>query len=96
MEFEWDSNKSKVNAAKHGISFEEAQSIWQNIHLDVVDLAHSLTESRSATLGFISGKVYLAVWTKRKNKMRIISVRRARKYEEKIFKEKIQDSKRNG
>lgn len=92
MEFEWDPIKNKINCDKHGINFDEAQQIWQNIHLDIDHLAHSETETRSATLGFINGKIYLAIWTMRKNRIRIISVRRARKYEEKIFKQKIQDS----
>ncbi|MBL7686100.1 MAG: BrnT family toxin, partial [Deltaproteobacteria bacterium] len=50
----------------------------------------------NATLGWIDDKVYVVIWTERKGKTRIISARRARKYEEEIFYKSIQDHKRNG
>ncbi|HCU24099.1 MAG TPA: hypothetical protein DF383_03700, partial [Deltaproteobacteria bacterium] len=48
------------------------------------------------TIGWINAKLYLAVWTRRGDKIRLISVRRARKNEEKIFTEKIRNSRGNG
>ncbi len=90
MEFEWDTAKDQANRIKHGLSFEKAAAIWDSVHLEVEDIARSEDgESRSATIGWIEGKLYLAVWTKRKEKIRLISVRRARANEERIFREKI-------
>lgn len=97
MEFEWDVEKNKANRIKHGISFERAVAIWDSIHLEVEDIARSEDgESRSATIGWVDGSLFLAVWTRRGEKIRLISVRRARKNEERIFAEKIQDSGGDG
>ena len=87
--FEWDSKKSDQNEKKHGVTFQDALEIWQSIHLTASDLAQSKGgELRSATIGFIQGKLFTAVWTKRGESIRIISVRRSRSGEEKIFKNK--------
>ena len=97
MEFEWDVEKNKANRIKHGISFERAVAIWDSVHLEVEGIARSEDdERRNATIGWIEGKLFLAVWTWREGKIRLISVRRARKNEEKVFTEKIQDSSGNG
>ena len=97
MEFEWDVEKNKANRIKHGIPFERAVAIWDSMHLEVDDVARSEDgERRSATIGWIGEKLFLAVWTRRGDNIRLISVRRARKNEERIFAEKIQDSGGNG
>jgi uncharacterized DUF497 family protein len=91
MEFEWDPAKAQHNQQKHGVSFEEAVAIWDGIHVNVQDIARSNDgERRSATMGWIGNKVYMAIWTKRGGRIRLISVRRARPHEEEIF-EKIQN-----
>ena len=84
--FEWDSDKSQRNVVKHGVSFDEARQLWDSFHIEVKEVARAGEEKRSATLGLIHGKVYVAIWTLRKNSIRIISVRRARTNEEKIYK----------
>ncbi len=89
MKFEWNAEKSFGNKKKHGVSFEESLSIWEEMHINVENIAKTKTEFRSATLGKIKGKIYVAIWTKRNNKLRLITVRRARKNEEKIYKEKF-------
>lgn len=86
MDFEWDSAKSKTNLDKHGISFLESLEIWQGIHLEVHQIARSKEgESRSATIGMVKGELYTAIWTQRGKKLRLISVRRSRHGEKKIF-----------
>lgn len=91
MEFEWDSAKSTENKRKHGLSFEEAIVMWDGTRVDVEDLAHSEDgEQRSATMGWVGTKLYVAIWTKRGRKIRLISIRRARGDEETVFFEKIQ------
>lgn len=89
MNFEWDPKKSNFNKKKHGVSFSQATAIWQGVHINLNNIAKSSEgESRSATLGLIGGKVYTAIWTKRNERIRIISVRRARNGEEKVFWQK--------
>lgn len=92
MEFEWNPAKSRMNRLKHGVSFEQAVAIWDDTHVDVEPIARSLDgEQRNATLGWIGRKVHVAIWTERDSKVRIISVRRARPSEERVFREKIQE-----
>lgn len=92
MEFEWDPAKSVENKRKHGVSFEEAVALWDGLRVDVEDLARSDDgEQRSATIGWVGQKLYVAIWTKRGTKIRLISARRARKDEEIVFFEKIQN-----
>ncbi|MBI2345569.1 MAG: BrnT family toxin [Deltaproteobacteria bacterium] len=92
MEFEWDPVKSDDNFAKHGVSFEHAQAIWADVHVEITSLARSNDgESRNATMGRIGSKLYVAIWTMRHGKIRLISVRRSRPNEEKTFMAKVQD-----
>lgn len=86
--FEWDADKSKQNKQKHGVSFSTATQIWQGPHVTAGNIAYAKGENRSATIGFVSGKLFTAIWTKRENAIRIISVRRSRDGEKKIFWEK--------
>lgn len=86
MEFEWDPAKSLLNKKKHGLNFDEAVDIWNDVYVEVRDIARTKNEKRSATLGWIKSKAYVAVWTLRDGRIRIISVRRARINEEKILK----------
>ena len=91
MVFEWNELKSAANFVKHGISFEEAVMIWTRVTVDVTEIARSENgESRGATLGVIDESVYTAIWTMRRDKIRLISVRRARDGEAKAYFQKIQ------
>lgn len=91
MEFDWDPAKEYTNKEKHRVSFEDAKAIWDLGHLEVKDIAYAESgEKRSATIGWIRNRLYVAIWTKRHSKIRLISVRRARENEEKVFFEKIQ------
>lgn len=93
MFFEWDEQKNVLNQIKHGVCFEEATTIWGDIHVENAGIAHTNRgESRNATLGLIEKKVYVVIWTNRNNKIRLISVRRAGKNEQKIYYKKIQNS----
>ena len=92
--FEWDPIKSEINKDKHGISFREATEIWRGIHLTAESFALSKDgETRNATVGMIGHNIYTAIWTKRKNSFRIISVRRSRNGEKRTFFKKLQERK---
>lgn len=92
MEFEWDSDKNTENRRKHGISFEQAVTLWDGIHMEVEEIARSEDgEKRSATMGWVGSKIFVAIWTGRGEKIRLISVRRAGKNEENVFIKKIQE-----
>jgi uncharacterized DUF497 family protein len=84
MEFEFDVGKSDGNKNKHGIDFVDAQVLWNDP--DFVEIpAVTLGERRYLVIGKISGKHWSAVITYRGNRIRIISVRRSREEEIKIY-----------
>jgi uncharacterized protein len=89
MEYEFDAAKSAANRAKHGLDFSEAQKLWQDT--DAVEIpARSAVEPRKMLVARVRGKIWSAIFTERENKIRIISVRRARTSEEAIY-EQTQD-----
>ncbi len=84
MEFEYDPIKCQTNKEKHGIDFDEAQELW--LDEDRVEFpARSDTEKRLALIAGKDEKIWVAFYTMRKAAIRIISVRRARENEEKIY-----------
>lgn len=83
--FEYDQEKSLLNKKKHGISFEKAQELWfDSFRVEIK--ARTFDENRYLVIGLISNKLWCAVITYRNQKIRIISVRRARHDEEKLYK----------
>jgi len=84
MEFEFDSKKSQSNKKKHGIDFYQAQALWDDS--DLIEIpARTSGEPRFLVIGKISGEHWSAVITYRREKIRIISVRRSRKEEIDIY-----------
>jgi len=84
MEFEYDLKKSKVNKKKHGIDFVEAQALWEDSNLMEIP-AKTSDEPRFLVIGLISDQHWSGVITYRGEKIRIISVRRARTEEVEIY-----------
>ena len=84
VKFEYDLNKSEINQIKHGINFEEAQKLWQDPFLLRVPSKYE-AEKRYLFIGKIEQKHWSAIATYRENAIRIISVRRARKEEVKVY-----------
>lgn len=84
MKFEYDPNKSQSNKVKHGIDFDEAQALWQDSQRIEIQ-ALTTTEPRFVVIGKIKNKHWSAIITYRANIIRIISVRRARKNEVKLY-----------
>jgi uncharacterized DUF497 family protein len=84
MEFEFDDKKSVSNKAKHGIDFKQSQKLWDDPDLIEIPLKTS-DEPRFLVIGKIAGKYWSGIITYRDDKIRIISVRRARKEEVNIY-----------
>ncbi|NCO16143.1 MAG: BrnT family toxin [Alphaproteobacteria bacterium] len=80
MKFEYDAAKSAANRAKHGIDFDRAQALWDDPWL-LEAPARTEGEPRWLSIGLIDGRHWAAVWTRRGDTVRFISVRRARKEE---------------
>lgn len=91
MNFEYDELKSKKNQEKHGISLEEAKSLWTVP--GVVVQARTADEPRFLRVGKLNEKFYSCVFTIRKEAIRLISARRSREEEMRFYKEKIENEK---
>ena len=85
MKFEYDEDKSTKNKQKHGIDFEEAKSLWKDEKALIVPANIVDNEVRYALISKFNEKCYVAIFTLRNEKYRIISVRRCRKNEEKDY-----------
>ena len=82
--FEFDNNKSMINAEKHGIDFLEAQKLWDDP--DLIEIpARTEDEPRYLLIGKIDKTFWSAIVTYRNSNIRIISVRRSRNEEIKIY-----------
>ena len=82
--FEFDKNKSASNLNKHGIDFVDAQKLWHDP--DIIEIkAKCDIEPRFLIIGEINSKLWSAIITYRKDKIRIISVRRSRKSEVELY-----------
>ncbi|OWV09949.1 BrnT family toxin [Fibrobacter sp. UWH1] len=89
IDFEWDEKKNEINQKKHGVSFEEAKSCFEDEHARVFfDVEHSKDEDRSILIGLSSElRTLIVVYTERVNGdddlivNRIISARKATKKE---------------
>ena len=84
MEFEFDQNKSDSNKRKHGIDFYKAHKLWDDSDFIEIPVKTS-DESRFLVVGKISEKHWSGIITYRKEKIRIISIRRSRKEEIDIY-----------
>jgi uncharacterized DUF497 family protein len=87
LRFEWDEAKARSNLAKHGVSFEEAASVFGDpLALTFADPDHSLGEKRWLTFGVSSSDRLLVVaHAERGRSIRIISAREATRHERGIY-----------
>ena len=82
--FEFDQAKSQYNLSKHGIDFNDAQMLWTDAGLLEIP-ARTDDEAHYLVIGLIDGKHWSAVITYRGPNIRLISVRRSRVEEVKLY-----------
>ena len=86
MDFEFDASKSKANLGKHRIDFVEAQTLWEDE--DRLEIpARTEDEPRYVLIAALGQKLWSAFFTYRNERIRLISVRRARKEERELYYE---------
>jgi uncharacterized DUF497 family protein len=83
MQFQWNPQKAQSNLQKHGVSFEEAVTVFGDpLAITISDPAHSMGEARWLTLGMShSQRLLVVVHTERRNQIRLISARLATRRE---------------
>jgi uncharacterized protein len=89
MEFEWDEGKAERNLIKHGVSFDEAKTVFDDLlYVDFYDPDHSENEDRYLIVGeSVQGRLLIVSYTERGNKIRLISARETTKTERETYEE---------
>ncbi len=86
-EFEFNAAKDEANLAKHGIRLGEAKDLW--LDPDLLVLASDFRfEMQYLAIGCWDGRHWTAIFTRRCNRLRLISARRVRDEEREIYEEK--------
>lgn len=81
MDFEWDEKKRSSNIAKHGVDFADTVAVFEDPRLLIMPDEHH-GEERDVAIGMdTGGRLIVVVHTHRKNKVRIISARKATRSE---------------
>jgi len=83
--FEWDENKRQINLQKHGIDFIGVEEVFDGDTVTLEDKRLYYGEQRFVTLGMKLGRVVAVVYTERGDAIRIISIRKATKYEQRTY-----------
>jgi uncharacterized DUF497 family protein len=87
--FEWDPVKAEANIRKHGVTFDEASTVFGDpLNLLIADPDHSLDEERFLLLGMSNRRKLLVVaFAERPPRTRLISARRATRHERRRYEE---------
>ena len=89
LRFDWDLNKASKNTKKHEVTFDEAATVFDDpMFVTVIDEEHSDDEERYITIGVSrQGRLLVVAHTDRAGQIRVISARKATKYEEQFYAE---------
>ena len=89
MEFEWNEEKAEANLAKHGVSFDEAKTAFDDpLYVDFYDPDHSLDEHRYIIIGEShQGRLLIVSYTERDDVIRLISAREVTRSERETYEE---------
>jgi len=89
MEFEWDENKAAANLSRHGVSFDEAKTVFDDpVYVDFYDPDHSYDEHRYIISGQSrQGRLLIVSYTERENVIRLISAREVTRGEREAYEE---------
>lgn len=89
MKFDWDENKASSNLSKHGVSFEEAKTVFNDVlYVDFYDPDHSDDEERYLIVGESSrGRLLIVSYIERRDSIRLISARETTRPERETYEE---------
>jgi uncharacterized protein len=93
--FEWDVPKARANVVKHGVTFDEAKTVFFDLWaIEAYDWEHSLHEDRLKIVGMSEhNRLLIVAFTLRDHEtIRIISARRTERNEEQAYEEKLRNS----
>ena len=85
MQFVWDEAKRKSNLNKHGMDFADAKIVFAGAIYTFEDDRFDYDEQRFITLGLLNGEVIVLAHTEQENVVRVISMRKATNYEQRLY-----------
>lgn len=85
MKFQFDPAKNKTNIAKHGVDMVLVTEFEFDTAIEQTDDRMDYEETRWQALGFLNGRLHSLVYTERRKTIRVISLRRASRKEEKLY-----------
>ena len=87
--FEWNEEKSNGNLRKHGVSFDEAKTVFNDpFAMTISDPEHSAQEDRYIDMGMSSqGRIHMVWYTERGRTIRIIGSRKATRNQRREYEE---------
>jgi uncharacterized DUF497 family protein len=90
LTFEWDEKKADENLRKHGVSFDEAKTVFNDpFSLTIYDPDHSSNEQRYVDIGLsLKGRLIVVSYCERGDTIRLISSRKATRKEQRGYEEK--------
>jgi len=91
VRFEWDETKRLVNIKIHAIDFVDLEVLFEGATVTVLDDRFDYGEERFVTLGLLNGVALVVIHTENDEVIRIISARKATKYEERNYFKEIED-----
>ncbi len=90
MDYEWDEAKNRQNIRKHGLDFADAWEVFAGPMVPELDLRINYGEDRWSLIGLLGNRVVVVTFTVRKREtIRIISLRKASRHERQKFEEGI-------
>ena len=89
MTYEWDEAKSRINLAKHRLSFEDAEQVLSGPCVTFEDDRFDYGEQRLITLGSLAGRVVVIAHAPRVERTRIISMRKGNRREQEIYQKRL-------
>jgi len=89
MKHQWDQAKNRANAAKHGLRFEDAEQVFSGPCVTFEDDRFDYGEERLITLGVLAGRLVVIAHAPDDEGSRIISMRKANRYEKRIYQERL-------
>jgi uncharacterized DUF497 family protein len=89
LTFEWDGGKAEANVQKHGVSFQEAKTVFNDpLAMTIADPDHSSQEDRYIDLGMSArGRILMVWYTERRGNIRIIGSRKATRGQKRQYEE---------
>jgi uncharacterized protein len=89
VRFNWDPDKNVRNREKHGVTFEEAKTVFEDdLFVSFADPDHSVGEKRYLIIGqSMQGRLLVVSYTERRGSIRMISAREATRRERRFYEE---------